>query len=571
MSTRPLARVASGRGLEIALRIGGTLAAALLLAALYVLVRLTGGTPNPLVHLAYVAIIVAAVAAGPAGGLGFGIASGLLLGPLMPDSTAASATILARWGWAVRMAVYVLAGVLVAAAWSWARRLGHVEAARQAMRDILNRVGRERTSLAGCQRLLAEIARWRPTLAASVYVLEAHGRAYLLAGWSAPGLTVRRTGQLDGVGAALLRQTAAGGIGRRPIRAELLPAPVTAELERHGGRSEIVVPLRLDATPVGVMFIVGSEPPRPLSDLERQALSELAAGAAALVRRAQQEEDRTSRRAADLVRPILAEPERLTPIFQPIVSVAGGTTAGYEALARFAVDPPEPPHLWFERAALAGLSAELQALAVRRAREVAAAQRLPTGSFLSVNVSPSLLGSPHVADALGGDLGSLVIELTEEEAIGDYDTLRAEMGELRARGARFAIDDAGAGYASLRHVTELRPDFIKLDARLIVGLAGDDGRQALVRAMQTFAHDIGAALIAEGVETSDELELLVATDRPILVQGYAVARPGAPWPAISALPRSARSTQAARRQGRDRGPTGARLRGRTAASKGIAG
>jgi EAL domain-containing protein (putative c-di-GMP-specific phosphodiesterase class I) len=166
---------------------------------------------------------------------------------------------------------------------------------------------------------------------------------------------------------------------------------------------------------------------------------------------------------------------------------------------------------------------------------VADAARLPIGSFLSINVSPSLLADTFVRTALAGDLRDLVIELTEEEAIADYDSLRGAMAEYRARGARFAIDDAGAGYASMRPVTELRPHFIKLDARLVTGLAGDDGRQALVRAMQSFAHDIGATLVAEGVETAEELALLARADRPILVQGYAVARPAPPWAAVVRL------------------------------------
>jgi EAL domain-containing protein (putative c-di-GMP-specific phosphodiesterase class I) len=218
-----------------------------------------------------------------------------------------------------------------------------------------------------------------------------------------------------------------------------------------------------------------------------------------------------------------------------VIDLERGVVAGYEALARFQSELAEPPNIWFERAALAGLSAELQALAIRRAREVASSRRLPVGSFLSINVSPGLLGDPYVRAALEGDVRALVIELTEEEAIADYGPLRTVMAEYRRRGARFAIDDAGAGYASMRHVTELRPDFVKLDARIVTGLAGDDGRQALVRAMQSFAHDIGAMLVAEGVETGQELALLADTGLPILVQGYAVARPGAPWPKVAPL------------------------------------
>ena len=97
-----------------------------------------------------------------------------------------------------------------------------------------------------------------------------------------------------------------------------------------------------------------------------------------------------------------------------------------------------------------------------------------------------------------------------------------------------AVDDAGALYASMRHVTELRPAFVKLDARLIGGLTGDQARQALVRAMTTFVGEIGGAVIAEGVESIADLDLLSRSGPGILAQGNAVARPGPAWPAITA-------------------------------------
>jgi len=550
MPMRWIGRATSLVTSETALRLGGTLLAAAILIGVYVAVRLTGGTPNPLVHLAYFGIIAAAVAAGPFGGATAGLLAGLLLGPWMPDSTAASATILAQWGWAVRMAVYVLAGLLVAGAWSWAGRVGRVEAARHGMREIITLVARERTSLAACRRLLAELARRRPTLAASVHVLDADGSGFLLAGWSAPEVAITHREHHTGTDAERLLQDARGDVCRRALRPELRPAFGGASLEACGARSELVVPLRVDGVPVGVLSIIGEDAPTPVTDIERLAFLELANGTASLVRRAQQEVDTTARRAADLVRPILDDPDLLRPVFQPIMSLTGGGVAGYEALARFDTEPPEPPNVWFERAASAGLSAELQALAIRRARRVAASARLPMGSFLSVNVSPGLLDDSFIRDALAGSLDGLVIELTEEEAIADYDRLRSVMAGLQRRGARFAIDDAGAGYASLRHVTELRPAFIKLDARLITGLAGDDGRQALVRAMQTFARDIGATLIAEGVETAEELSLLAGTGLPILVQGYAIAHPGPAWPTVASLPRPEETVRAAARHQR---------------------
>lgn len=515
-------------------RPGGLALTALILIIVYLAVRLTGGAPNPLVHFAYLAIIVAGVTLGPLGGALSGLAAGLLLGPLMPDHTATSATILGHWGWLVRLGAYVAAGLLVAAVVRHAGRAAGTEAARHQARAILNLAASEPTSLTACRRLLLELARRRSTLAATIYVLEP-GSAYLLAGWAAPGIHLDLGEQQTGADVEQLRQQASGVPRRCPLDPAELPRGVRDAILSRGGRSELVIPLVLDGEPLGILFAVDSEPPRSFDESAFQGLMELANGAAALVRRAQQDENAATRRAVDLVTAVLERSDLLTHVFQPILSVSGRGVAGYEALARFAVSPEEPPTVWFARATMAGLGAELQALAITRARAAAAAARMPAGSFLAVNVSPGLLAADVVAKALAGDLHGVVIEITEEEAVADadYHSLRAAMAGYRARGAQFSIDDAGAGYASMRHVTELRPDFVKLDARLITGLRDDTGRQALVRAMQAFTAEIGAMLIAEGVETIDELALLAATGLPLLAQGYAVARPGAPWPAVS--------------------------------------
>ncbi len=515
----------------------GLAIAVLILVGVYALVRATGGTPNPLVHLDYVAIIVAAIAAGSVGGVAAGLAAGLMLGPLMPDSTAASATLLAHLGWLIRLGVYVLAGALVAGVWQWASRVGRIEAARGEARRMLDAAWREPTSQAACDRLLAELARWRPSLLATLYGIDPPGRVEVIAAWAASS-AVRAARELTPDQGSLV--AAASGL---PRRRPLDPARAAA-YGAYGARSETIVPLGLDGRPVGTLRLVGTDEAQPLDEDELHGLLELASGGAALVERALHDEQAATRHAGDLVRGVLEHPETLAPVFQPILSLEGGAVAGYEALARFATEPAEPPDRWFARAADAGLSAALQALAITRARETATTARLPAGCFLSVNVSPTLLAHPLVASALMGPLDRVVIELTEEEAISDYAALRAAMARYRARGARFAVDDAGAGYASLRHVTELRPDFVKLDARLTAGLIDDEGRQALVRAMQTFAADIGAVVIAEGVETREELDLLAATGKPVLAQGYAIARPAPAWPAVA--PCCAAWTQARR-------------------------
>ena len=218
-------------------------------------------------------------------------------------------------------------------------------------------------------------------------------------------------------------------------------------------------------------------------------------------------------------------------MFQLIASLGDGRIVGYEALARF----PErdvPPNVWFAEAEQVGLGAELQALALRRAREEISRDRPPSGQFVTMNISPSHLGHPAVLAALDGDLGSIVLELSEGEHVADYEALRALIEPYRRRGARIAIDDTGAGYASLRHVTELQPDLVKLDARLITGLRTDLARIALVRSIQAFTREIRATLVAEGVESSDDIKLLRTLAPGLLVQGFAVSRPAPPWPTL---------------------------------------
>ena len=126
----------------------------------------------------------------------------------------------------------------------------------------------------------------------------------------------------------------------------------------------------------------------------------------------------------------------------------------------------------------------------------------------------------------------IVIELTEQEAVEDYEELERSLLPWLSRGVRVAVDDTGAGYSSLRHVIELKPDFLKLDRELIRGIDDDRNRQALVRAVVAFASEVGTSVIAEGVETDAEFEVLREA-QVHLVQGYLLARPAPGWPDIS--------------------------------------
>lgn len=232
---------------------------------------------------------------------------------------------------------------------------------------------------------------------------------------------------------------------------------------------------------------------------------------------------------------LLEAPDSHRPAFQPILSLVSGTIVGYEGFSRFATEPVRPPDRWFAEATRVGLGPELQALAIERILAAATVAELPDQTFLSVNVSPRYLAHPAVVAAVAAaDQSDLVIEITEEETVNDYVGLRRAMAPYVDRGVRFAIDDAGAGFASMRHVTELGPAFVKLDAYLVRGMRSRQTLQAFLRALNGFTIEIGAALIAEGVETASDLTVLAETGFPLLAQGYAIARPGAPWPRVSA-------------------------------------
>jgi diguanylate cyclase (GGDEF)-like protein len=222
----------------------------------------------------------------------------------------------------------------------------------------------------------------------------------------------------------------------------------------------------------------------------------------------------------------LLRPGAITPLFQPVLELATGRVSGYEALARMDAEPCRGPAEWFAQAHRAGLGAELEAAALRAALAV---EGRPDGTFLALNVSPRALVSPGVMAELPPDLSSIVIELTEHELFGAAEPLARRIAELRERGARVALDDAGSGYAGLQQLIAIAPDILKLDRSLVHGAHADPAKLALLEAMITFATSTGAAICGEGVEDLEDLRALADLDATY-AQGYAIARPAPPWP-----------------------------------------
>ncbi|MCW3024916.1 MAG: hypothetical protein JWM29_348 [Solirubrobacterales bacterium] len=232
---------------------------------------------------------------------------------------------------------------------------------------------------------------------------------------------------------------------------------------------------------------------------------------------------------ADIMR--LIENEGVDVAYQPIVDVRGERCFGIEALARF----PEPfgaPDVTLAASRTVGLGLELERQVVTQAWKMI--PLLAPGQFLALNVSPdALLELAHRAN-LRDDLplGQVVVEITEHAVIDCYEELHAELVPLRERGMRIAVDDAGAGYASLRHVLELRPDFIKVDRSLIHGIADDHARRVAVSAFLSLALDIGSLVIGEGVERP--VDLAVVRELGLhAVQGFLLAQPTSSPDALS--------------------------------------
>jgi EAL domain-containing protein (putative c-di-GMP-specific phosphodiesterase class I) len=232
---------------------------------------------------------------------------------------------------------------------------------------------------------------------------------------------------------------------------------------------------------------------------------------------------------------VIDDPDALTIVFQPIVDLVTGEWKGVESLARFGLEPKRPPNVWFEEAWVVGLGEELELIAVRKA--LAEFHHLPPGMYMAFNVSPETLIRPELTKLVAGHpLERLVFEITEHAEVESYQLLREAFAPLREQGARLAVDDAGAGYASMLHIINLSPDIIKLDGSLTQNVEGDPARNALTTAMVLLATRIGARLVAEVVETAEA----VATLRALAVhtaQGWFFSKPRPPKEIAAEAPR----------------------------------
>lgn len=225
---------------------------------------------------------------------------------------------------------------------------------------------------------------------------------------------------------------------------------------------------------------------------------------------------------------------KVLSVYQPIVQLADGGVHGFEALVRGVPETDwRTPAALFGMACRTGLSFELDCLC-RRVGLRGARGKLPKGAKLFLNCLPSAIHDPgfserrlrETLESNGLTPSDLVFEVSEAESIRDYAAFLEARDYYRSLGFRFALDDTGAGYASLQTVMEIEPDYIKLDAALIRSIDTDVARQALVRALQSVATEMGSVLIAEGIETAAELGLVQTLEVPF-GQGFFLGKPAA--------------------------------------------
>ena len=224
------------------------------------------------------------------------------------------------------------------------------------------------------------------------------------------------------------------------------------------------------------------------------------------------------------------------PAFQPIVGLLDGAIVGVEALMRFDPAPYEPPDVWFARAHACGLGVALEAAAVARVLRIL--RLLPPTVPVSINATPAFAVSPELTALLGqglpgqgpghgaAPLSRLVLELSEHDAIEDYERLTAVLSPLRESGLGVAVDNAGPAYATSDHIAHLRPDLIKIDGTSVTAVDRDAGKAAVVAAVVRLGQEVSADVTAEGVETAEELAALTRLGVQA-AQGFHLARPTA--------------------------------------------
>ena len=387
---------------------------------------------------------------------------------------------------------------------AWAEVLERRLSERSAITAALCRMHPEATAGRTAEVLCDEIRELRQLAGAAVVLFPDDGVAVPLGVRGASPDGLRQSVPLPAASASSLQAQARNGPWMERDGGLVAWAPFGAGTEPLGALALVAAPEGLDA-PVAEAHLLA-------------AAIDFAAVTTGLVTPdllARGEHDTRRARLDDLLRR-----QAFTPVFQPIVRLTDARVLGFEALTRFS-DGAHPQLRFAEAATLdRGIELEMATLAAA----VRAASALPPGCWVSVNVSPTLvLEGRQLRTLLQTCTVQIVLELTEHDPVQDYGELSAALDQLRPA-SRLSVDDAGSGFASLRHVLALEPDFVKLDQSWVTGIQGDPARQALVAGLGHFAGSTGSLLIAEGIETDPERGMLTELSVD-LGQGYLFGRP----------------------------------------------
>ncbi len=222
---------------------------------------------------------------------------------------------------------------------------------------------------------------------------------------------------------------------------------------------------------------------------------------------------------------------RVRSVYEPIVEVATRTVFGYEALAR----GPEGSEFHSPAALFSGASEQdfiFQLDRLCRMSGLDGARDFPSGAKLFLNIRPTTIYDPsfrsdtlrRTLDGCGLTPNDLVLEISEQESISNFEIFREIRDYYGNLGFEIAMDDVGSGYASLESVIELSPEFVKVDRAFVAGIDEDSNRQELLRALHAVSEKIGARIIGEGLDTLEELETLGRLGIPF-GQGWLFGKP----------------------------------------------
>ena len=356
--------------------------------------------------------------------------------------------------------------------------------------------------------------------------------------WSASGNVAPQLGTRVSAGRSLSGLCAKTGRVLLCNDSESDPRVDIEACRRLGLRSMLVAPLPYGDTIIGVLKVVApwvdayhDEDVRTLELLNTligATLSHAAHHASVEAAfNSKLEEDRLiADEREDLRKKIrgIIEREAFDIAFQPVQALESGRVVGFEALARFTDSRTRSPDRCFGEAKQAEMSFDLEVAVMRKA--LLSLARLPRNTYLAINVSPDTAASPEIARLCTRHAADrIVLEITEHSSVDDYLLLAERARTLRDMGVHIAIDDAGAGFASLRHVLRLEPDLIKLDKSITRSIDTLARHQSLAAALLTFASGTSASIVAEGIETAEELATLKRLGVPY-GQGFYLGRPG---------------------------------------------